>query len=56
MYLCEMIFAIFCLYFIQTDIGYECIVFSCIVEILEGGIYFHASTYLYTSIDIMLVR
>ena len=33
MYLCEMIFAIFCLYLIHIDIGYECIVFSCIVEI-----------------------
>ena len=33
MYLCEMIFAIFCLYFIHIDIGYECIVFSCIVKI-----------------------
>ena len=29
-YLCEMIFAIFCLYFIHIDIGYECIVFSCV--------------------------
>ena len=33
MYLCEMILEIFCLYFIHIDIGYECIVFSCIVEI-----------------------
>ena len=33
MYLCEMIFAILCLYFIQIDIGYECIVFSCVVKI-----------------------
>ena len=28
-----MIFAIFCLYFIHVDIGYECIVFGCIAEI-----------------------
>ena len=33
MYLCEMIFAIFCLYFIHIGIGYECIVFSFIVKI-----------------------
>ena len=33
MYLCEMIFAIFCLYFIRIYIGYGCIVFSRIVKI-----------------------
>ena len=33
MYLNEMIFAIFCLYFIHIHIGNECIVLSCIVEI-----------------------
>ena len=32
-YLYEMIFAIFCLYFIHIDIVYECIVLSYIVEI-----------------------
>ena len=34
MYSCEMVFAIFCSYFIDIDIGYGCIVFSCIVEII----------------------
>ena len=33
MYLGDMIFTIFCLYFIHFEIGYECIVFSCIVKI-----------------------
>ena len=33
MYLCETVFAVFCLYFIHIGIGYECIVFSSIVEI-----------------------
>ena len=33
MYLCEIIFKILSFYFIHIDIGYECIVFSCIVEI-----------------------
>ena len=32
-YKCEMIFAIFCLHFIHIDIGYECIVLSCTIEI-----------------------
>ena len=32
-YLCEIIFAIFCLYLIHVDIGYKYIVLSCIVEI-----------------------
>ena len=31
MYLCEMIFATFCLYFMHIDFGYECIVFSYII-------------------------
>ena len=31
MYLCEMVFAIFCLYFIHTNIS-ECMFFNCIVE------------------------
>ena len=33
MYLYEMIFAIFCLYFIHIDIVYECIVLSCTFEL-----------------------
>ena len=33
MYFSEILFAIFSLYFTHADIGYECIVFSCIVEI-----------------------
>ena len=33
MYLYEMIFGIFCLYFIHIDIVYECIVLSCIAEL-----------------------
>ena len=32
-YLCEMVFAIFCLYFVHIDIGYGCIVFNCIIGI-----------------------
>ena len=32
MYMCQIIFAIFCLYYMHIDFGYECIVFSCIVK------------------------
>ena len=32
-YFCKRVFVILCLYFVHIDIGYECIVFSCIVEI-----------------------
>ena len=39
LYLCEMIFAIFCLYFIYIGIGYEC--FSCVVKINLGPYILH---------------
>ena len=49
-YLYEMLYTIFCLYFIHIDIGYEsqCIVFSSIVEIMcfcacMGACFEHAS-------------
>ena len=32
-YFCKRVFVILCLCFVHVDIGYECIVFSCIVEI-----------------------